>query len=204
MKLGPKFKICRRVGDRVFGKCQSTKFTVSGTERIRRGGKHPKGAPSEYAQQLTEKQKARFTYGLTEKQFRNYVEAVKNKKGSNHAALLFNRLEMRLDNIIYRLGLTSSRQAARQMVSHGHILLNNRKMRIPSTLVKTGDQIKIRPQSASKGNFKDLAEKQKSYTLPEWLNFDTEKNEGTVKGEPVMGASEATIDFNSILEFYSR
>lgn len=204
MKLGPKFKICRRVGDRVFGKCQGTKFTVSGTDRIRRGGKHPKGAPSEYAQQLTEKQKARFTYGLSEKQFSNYVNDVKKKTGSNHSADLYKKLEQRLDNVIYRLGLTNSRQASRQLVSHGHITVNGQRVRIPSYLVKTSDKIGIRQGSLNKGPFSGLTEKLAGKQVPEWLSFDLTKNEAVIKGEPVFGQTEGTIDFGVILEFYSR
>ena len=204
MKLGPKFKICRRVGDRVFGKCQGTKFTVSGTERVRRGGKHPKGQPSEYAQQLTEKQKARYTYGLTEKQFGNYVRVVRVKQGGDHSTLLFKKLESRLDNIVYRLGLTNSRQASRQAVSHGHFMLNNKKVRVPSILLKAGDKITLRPASQNKGIFANLGEKVRGNQIPEWLSFDVETATGVVKGEPVKGQNEANIDFSSILEFYSR
>jgi small subunit ribosomal protein S4 len=204
MKLGPKFKICRRVGDRVFGKCQGTKFTVSGTDRVRRGGKHPKGAPSEYAQQLTEKQKARYTYGLTEKQFGNYVRLVREKKGSDHVALLFKKLESRLDNIIYRFGLTSSRQASRQAVSHGHFLVNDKRVRIPSMLLKAGDKVTIRPTSQNKGIFANLGEKIQGHQIPEWLSFDVETSSGLVKGEPVRSQNDTVIDFSSILEFYSR
>jgi len=204
MKLGPKFKICRRVGDRVFGKCQGTKFTVSGTERIRRGGKHPKGMPSEYAQQLTEKQKARYTYGMTEKQFSNYVAEAKKKAGNNHSAELYKRLESRLDNVIYRLNLTSSRQAARQLVSHGHITVNGTRVRVPSYLVKTGDKIGIRQGSLNKGPFANLTEKMAGLNAPEWLSFDPVKKEAVVKGEPVFGQNEGTINFEAILEFYSR
>lgn len=204
MKLGPKFKICRRVGDRVFGKCQGTKFTISGTERIRRGGKHPKGAPSEYAQQLTEKQKARFTYGMTEKQFSNYVAEAKKKAGNNHSAELYKRLESRLDNIIYRLGITTSRQAARQLVSHGHITVNSTRVRVPSYLIKIGDKIGVRAGSLSKGPFAGMAEKLAGHSTPEWLSFDLQKSEAVVKGEPVFGQNEGTINFGAILEFYSR
>ena len=204
MNLGPKFKICRRVGDRVFGKCQGTKFTISGTEKVRRGGKHPKRQPSEYAMQLLEKQKARYTYGLTERQFGNYARAVRLKHGGDHVTLLFKKLESRLDNIVYRLGLTNSRQASRQAVAHGHFLVNGRKVRVPSILLKTGDQIAIRPASQNKGIFANLGEKIQGHQTPEWLSFDVETLTGLVKGEPVKGQSDATIDFSSILEFYSR
>lgn len=204
MKLGPKFKICRRVGDRVFGKCEGTKFTVSGTEKIRRGGKHPKGAPSEYALQLIEKQKARYTYGLTERQFSNYVQAIKSKSGSDKTLLLFKKLESRLDNIVYRLGLTTSRQASRQAVAHGHFLVNNKRSRVPSTNLRPGDKIGIHPSSRNKGIFANLGEKLRGHQTPEWLSFDVETMTGTIKGEPVKGQNDSVIDYSSILEFYSR
>lgn len=204
MKTGPKFKICRRVGDRVFGKCQTTKFTVSGTDKKRRSTKHPKGAPSEYSLQLIEKQKARFTYGVNEKQFVKYVESIKKHEGSNRAAGLFKLLETRLDNVVFRLGLAPSRSLARQLVSHGHILVNDRRTRVPSTQVRTGDKIKIRPQSRNNGVFQNLVEKTKEYTSPEWLTLDAEKGEGMIKGAPIAGKAETTINFESILEYYSR
>ncbi len=204
MKLGPKFKICRRVGDRVFNKCQGTKFTVSGTDKVRRGGKHRKGAPSEYSLQLLEKQKARYTYGLTEKQFGNYARSVRTKHGEDYATLLFKKLESRLDNIVYRLGLANSRQASRQVVGHGHLMVNDKRVRVPSILLKVGDTVKIRPPSQNKGIFANLGEKNRDQQVPEWLSFDVETSTGTVKGEPVKGQNEATIDFGSILEFYSR
>ncbi len=204
MKLGPKFKICRRVGDRVFGKCQSTKFTVSGTEKVRRGGKHPKRAPSEYALQLLEKQKARYTYGLTEKQFHNYARTVRLKHGGDHPVLFFKKLESRLDNVVYRLGLVNSRQASRQAVSHGHLMVNDKKVRVPSILLKTGDKITIRPASQNKGVFANLSEKIQGQQPPEWLSFNIETLTGIVKGEPVKGQGDVAIDFSSILEFYGR
>ncbi|HNZ55472.1 MAG TPA: 30S ribosomal protein S4 [Candidatus Paceibacterota bacterium] len=204
MKIGPKYKICRRVGDRVFGKCQTTKFTISGPDKKRRTGKRPKGAPSEYSLQLLEKQKARFTYGVTERQFAKYVAGIKKHEGSNRAISMFKTLETRLDNVIFRLGLAPSRALARQLVSHGHILVNNRRTRVPSTQVRVGDKISIRPQSKNNGVFQNLTEKTKDYTIPEWLSLDLEKGEGVVKGEPIAGKAETTINFELILEFYSR
>lgn len=204
MKTGPKFKVCRRLGDRVFGKCQSTKFTVSGTEK-KKIGKRPKGAPSEYALQLLEKQKAKFTYGVSEKQFSNYVESAKSTNKKDSPTLnLFKMLESRIDNVVYRLGLAQSRSFARQMVAHGHILVNGKKTRVPSRQIKQGDKISIRPQSRPKGLFKDVNEKNNNLILPEWLSFDHEKGEGEVRGEPIIGKTESTLDFSSILEFYSR
>lgn len=203
MKIGPKYKIARRLGDRIFPKTQTSKFTISGTEkrvtsrRGRRGG-------SEYGTQLIEKQKARYTYGVSEKQFSNYVKKARAKKGGNPASELSTFLESRLDNTVFRLGLVKSRQAARQAVSHGHIMVNGRRTRIPSYSVKAGDKIAVRPESRASGLFRDLSERLKEYTVPAWLSYDEEKWTGTVMALPQVLAGESTLNFSSILEFYSR
>ncbi|KKR13718.1 MAG: 30S ribosomal protein S4 [Candidatus Woesebacteria bacterium GW2011_GWA1_39_21b] len=203
MQIGPRYKICRRLGDRVFSKCQTTKFTVSGTDKKTVSKKGRRGA-SEYGQQLLEKQKARYAYGVSEKQFSNYVKNARSLKGGNPTLELFKQLESRLDNIVFRLGLVNSRLSARQVVSHGHILVNGRKTTIPSTAIRRGDVIQIRPGSREIGPFRTLAERAKDYTAPDWLIYDIDKNEGLIKGEPVYGQSEANLKFGSILEYYSR
>ncbi len=204
MKTGPKYKICRRLGERVFGKCQTAKFTISGAEKKRKTGKHPKSAPSEFALQLLEKQKARFTYGISEKQFSNYVEIVRKHQGANRTAGLSKLLETRLDNVVFRLGLAASRSLARQLVSHGHIAINGKRIRVPSYSVKQGDLIKVVARSVQNKLFENLDEKLKNHATPEWLSFDVAKKEGMVKGEPVFGQTEANINYEAILEFYSR
>lgn len=205
MKVGPKFKICRRLGSRVFPKCQTTKFTISGTagKRGGRASRRPRTL-SEYGRQLLEKQKVRYTYGLKEGQLANYVTEVQSRPAGDPPAKLCQLLESRLDNVVFRLGVANSRAAARQLVSHGHILVNSRRVNIPSYLVKVGDRISIRPQSQGAGIFKDLAERLKNYQLPPWLTWDQRLLEGQVAGEPVWGAVEADLNFSSILEFYSR
>ncbi len=204
MKIGPKYKICRRLGDRVFSKCQTTKFTVSGLDAKNKGGKSKgrRGGVSEYGSQLLEKQKARYTYGISEKQFANYVKVSREKTGIDPIVLLNQLLESRLDNVVYRLGLVGSRRFARQIVSHGHVMINNRRVTIPSFQVKVGDKISVRPQSINKGIFTDLDERQKNYTIPEWLSFDPSQKIGQVKALPI--ATETNLNFSSILEFYSR
>lgn len=202
MKTGPKFKIARRLGERIFPKTQTAKFTLSGTEKKKRS-KRGKNTVSEYGQQLLEKQKAKYTYGLSEKQFSNYVKKAKSVKTDSTDAM-FKVLETRLDNVIFRLGLTVSRAFARQVVSHGHILVNGRKVTIPSYQVKVGDKIEIRPQSKDNGAFRSMAERLKSYTAPNWLVYDELKNEGAIKALPVLGTGESNLNFASIFEFYSR
>ncbi|MCE9628673.1 MAG: 30S ribosomal protein S4 [Candidatus Vogelbacteria bacterium] len=202
MRVGPKYKIARRLGERVFPKTQTTKFTVSGSDKKPKG-KRGRGSMSEYGSQLIEKQKARYTYGITEKQFSGYIKKARIKKG-NPADEIFKSLETRLDNVVFRMGLASSRAAARQMVSHGHILLNNRRLTIPSAIVRIGDIVTVRPQSKDKPLFNELDERLKTYTVPTWISFDTDKREATIKALPTVSQGEINLNFGKILEFYSR
>ena len=204
MKIGPQYKIARRLGERVFPKTQTTKFTVSGTEKKQSKGKHGRKNMTAYGQQLLEKQKARYTYRVSEKQFGNYVKKAHTAKHSSPVANLFKALETRLDNVVFRLGFVGSRSFARQACSHGHIMVNGRRVTIPSCTLRVGDKISIRPQSKDNGAFRNLAEKRQNYTLPTWLSYDETSGEGEIKAEPVMGVGESNLNFNSIIEFYSR
>ena len=132
MIIGPKYKICRRLGSGVFDQCQSQKFMLSEAKKTKVAKKGPRKQVSEYGQQLNEKQKIRFSYGISEKQLGNYVEEATSSKGSVASEKLFELLETRLDNTIYRLGLASTRRLARQMASHGHFLVNGTKTNVPS------------------------------------------------------------------------
>lgn len=202
MITGPKYKICRRVGDKVFGKCQTTKFAVSGSTKVTKG--RPK-ALSEYGSQLMEKQKAKYTYGVAEKQFANYVKKARSVHGGSPVDQLFKLLETRLDNVIYQMGVVPSRTFARQVVAHGHILVNDKRVTIPSYQIRPGDKITVRPQSANKGIFRDLVERTKEHRAPEWVSFDPNTKKGEVKAMPPLRKdSETTLNFNSIIEFYSR
>jgi small subunit ribosomal protein S4 len=202
MKIGPKYKIARRLGDRIFPKTQTSKFTVSGTE-LKTKNKSRRGS-TEFGLQLIEKQKARYTYGISEKQFSNYVKKVHESKTDSPATSLFVALESRLDNVVFRLGLVNSRLFARQVVAHGHILVNGRKVTIPSYKVRVGDKIAVRPQSKDNGIFRGLAERNQNYNVPAWLTFDPEKLVGEVKAAPIASTSESNLNFGAILEFYSR
>src|ERR1035437_4743315 len=141
----PKFKICRRLGPGVYDKCQTSKFTPS-AKFSGPGARRPK-APSEYGAALIEKQKVRFSYGITERQLSNYVKKATHIKGAGTSEKFFEELESRLDNIVYRMGLAPSRRGARQMVSHGHFIVGNHKVTVPSYAVKIGDVIKVREGS---------------------------------------------------------
>jgi len=196
----PKFKICKRLGAGVYDKCQTSKFSTAST-KFGPGARHPK-ALSEYATQLIEKQKIRFSYGLSEKQLSNYVKKVSVLKGAGTAEKFYEQLESRLDNVIYRMGLANSRRASRQMVSHGHFVVNDHKVTIPSYQTKVGDIIKIREGSKSKKIFDNLTERLKDYNAPSWVSFDVKKLEGKVLDKPKN--TETFLDLNVVLEFYSR
>jgi len=196
----PKFKICRRLGPGVYDKCQTTKFsTTSG--KFSASSKRPK-ALSEYGAQLVEKQKIRFSYGISERQLSNYVKKASQIKGSGTAIKFYEDLESRLDNVVYRMGLAPSRRGSRQMVSHGHFIVNDKRVTIPSYEVKVGDVIKIREGSKTKKLFENLVEKLKDYTAPAWVSFDPTKMEGKVLSKPKN--IETFLDLNAVLEFYSR
>ena len=202
MITGPKYKICRRVGDKVFGKCQTTKFAISGSAKTTKS--RPK-ALSEYGSQLLEKQKAKYTYGVTERQFANYVKKSRALASGNPVDHLYQMLESRLDNVVQQMGIVPSRTFARQVVSHGHILVNGSRVTIPSYQVRPNDILVIRPQSANKGIFRDLIERSKDHQIPAWLTFDTSAKQGKVLAMPPLRRdSGTTLNFNSIIEFYSR
>jgi small subunit ribosomal protein S4 len=161
--------------------------------------------PSDYAVQLREKQKVKRLYGVMEKQFRRYVTEAERRDGVSGENLL-RLLEQRLDNVVYRLGLATSRQAARQMVTHAHIRLYGKKVDVPSIQVKAGDTIEVKESSKKKPLFVELAEQLKSATpeTPSWLKLDTKKLAGTVTGAPVRDDSDNFIEEQLIIEFYSR
>lgn len=196
----PKFKICRRLGSGVYDKCQTSKFAAASTKSLP-GGKRPK-APTEYGAQLIEKQKTRFSYGISERQLSNHVKKVSHIKGAGTAEKLYENLESRLDNVIYRMGLGGSRRATRQMVSHGHFIVNNHRVTIPSYEVKMGDVIKIREGSKTKKIFENLADRLKDYNAPAWVSFDLKNQEGCILSKPKN--IETFLDLNAVLEFYSR
>src|SRR3989339_1891488 len=179
----PKFKICRRLGPGVYDKCQTAKFSISTGKTALVGGRRPK-ALTEYGAQLVEKQKIRFSYGISERQLSNYVKKATLSKGVGTAEKLYEGLESRLDNVIYRMGLGSSRRAARQMVSHGHFIVNDKKVTIPSYELRSGDIVKIRQESKGKKIFSNITEKMKDYNPPVWINFDVNNMEGKILDKP--------------------
>ena len=197
----PKFKICRRLGPGVYDKCQNSKFSATTGKMALAGARRPK-APTEYGAQLIEKQKIRFSYGITERQLSNYVKKASSVKGAGTAEKLYEKLEFRLDNVIYRMGLGASRHATRQMVSHGHFIVNNKRVTIPSYELKFEDIIKIREGSKGKKIFNNMTENLKDYNPPAWVSFDSNNMEGKILDKPKN--IDGFIDLNAVLEFYSR
>ncbi|MDD3840351.1 MAG: 30S ribosomal protein S4 [Clostridia bacterium] len=201
---GPSCRLCRREGTKLFLKgdrCYTDKCAIS--RRSTNPGQHGQGRKkiSEYGNQLREKQKAKRTYGIMEKQFRRYYRIAERTKGVTGENLL-QILERRLDNVIFRMGFGGSRSQARQIVLHGHIYVNGRKVNIPSYSVEVGDVISIKERSKSSALFKENIE-QKS-AVPEWLKVDTEKMEGQVIALPTREDIDLPIEDRLIVELYSK
>ncbi len=172
-------------------------------KKSKRNPKPTRRKQSEYGRQLTEKQKVKFIYGMLEKQFRKYYELAVKMPGITGENLL-QILESRLDNVIFRLGLANTRRESRQMVSHGHILVNGKRLDIPSYRVKVGDVITLKETTKSSDRIKDIVEANSTRTVPKWLDMD--KN--TLTGKVIALAAREDIDFDVeehlIVELYSK
>ncbi len=204
MKIGPKYKIAKRLGASVFEKTQTQKFAIA-EERAARNKKGRRQNQTEFGKQLLEKQKVRMTYGLSEKQFSNYVATSTSTHGMPPAQTLHRLLEMRLDNVVYRLGLAPTRRAARQMVSHGHITINGVKTTIPSRAMRIGEKIAVRDGSKSAVLFENFAEKfNERPTLSSWLTWDAKSMSGGMQEIPTEEAASPAGDLVAVLSFYSR
>ena len=158
---------------------------------------------SDYAIGLNEKQKLRYMYGMTEKQFRLTFERAKSKRGVTGEVFL-QMLECRLDNVVYRLGLAKSRAAARQFVGHGHIVVNGKKTDIASFSVKEGDEIEVRERTSSRQLATQSLEGSQARIVPEWLNLNTDSLKATINRIPSVDETEQSINVQLIVEYYSR
>ncbi len=201
MKIGQRYKIARRLGAPVFEKTQNQKFALRSERKGSTGGK-PK-TRSDYGLGLIEKQKARYSYGITSKQFTNYVKKAISLKG-NASEHLTRMLESRLDTVALRAGYATTRQAARQLTSHGHLTVNGKIVTIPSYAVKVGDVIGIREGSKKKVLFATLDDRFKTVKLPAWLKLNFDKKEVTIDGIPHIATTELLFNPGTVLEFYSR
>jgi small subunit ribosomal protein S4 len=203
MKIGPKYKIARRLGGNVFEKTRGAKFALAMQKRAKSKKDKPR-ARTDFGNQLLEKQRVRFTYGIMERQFKNYVKNVIEKKPAKPEDMLFASLESRLDNVVTRAGFVSTRRLARQVVSHGHITVNGRKVTVPSFNVKIGDIISIREGSLKSPLFATLTEKLKEVNVPNWLKLNPEKMIAEVQGVPKPAPGEVLYDLGVVIQFYRR
>jgi len=206
---GPVCRLCRREGKKLFLKgerCFSPKCAME--RRAFAPGQHGSSRQwrkkeSDYAMQLREKQRARRTYGVLERQFRRYFLEAERRPGLTGSNLL-TILETRLDNVVYRMGLADSRAQARQLVQHGHIAVNGRVVNIPSAILRPGDEIKISERAAQQTYFKDRADPMQSHHAPEWLVVDPQKMSAKVLDLPAREQIDVSLDEQLIVEYYSR
>ena len=199
-------RLCRREGIKLYLKgdrCYSDKCAI--TQRPYAPGQHGQGRKkvSEYGIQLREKQKVRRIYGVLEKQFEGYFEKAERQKGVTGENLL-RILESRMDNVVYRLGLATSRVDARQLVRHGHFTLNGKKVNIPSLLVKTGDLIAVKDSSKKSPKLQGIADALRAKSVPKWLEIDKENLIGRVIAQPAREDIDMPINEQLIVELYSR
>ena len=199
-------RLCRREGEKLFLKgerCYTDKCSLK--RRAYAPGQHgqQKKKMSEYGIQLREKQKARRFYGVLESQFRKYFDMAENKKGITGENLL-QILESRFDNVVYRLGLATSRAEARQLLLHGHYTINGQKVNIPSYLVKVGDVIAVTDKSKNSPKTKAIIEIAGSKVIPKWLEFDAENLVGKVVAFPAREEIDLPIREHLIVELYSK
>lgn len=206
---GPKEKLSRKVGENLGLKAERSFSPKSAfLKKPYRPGQHGKArrrALSEFGAQLLEKQKIKFTYGINEKQLKRCFNEAMQRKGAT-GNLMLSILERRFDNAIYRSGFASSRNISRQLVSHGHFLINGKKVNTPSYQVKIADMISIKPRSRPKQMFFDLANKLKKHEMPSWLEIDKKNFEIKIKGKPENENNDLPKNFNMnlIIAFYSK
>jgi small subunit ribosomal protein S4 len=207
---GPVCKLCRREGEKLFlkgARCFSPKCAFE-----RRGyppGMHGKGSQfrrrrdSDFNRQLRAKQKARRTYGILERQFRRYYEVSLSRRGLTGLNLL-QILESRLDNVVFRLGYADSRAQARELVTHGHFVVNGRRTDVPSMMVSQGDVVAVREGSRDKTYFKDLSAVAEDKNVPAWISRDLKTLSGTVIRLPERSEIDSNLQEQLIVEYYSR
>jgi len=212
--ISPVCKLCRREGEKLFLKgerCFTPKCSFE--KRSFAPGMHGKtgsrstagrmGRESDFGRQLRAKQKARRIYGILEKQFRGYYESALGRRGLTGLTLL-QLLEARLDNVVYRLGYASSRAQARVLVTHGHFIVNGRRIDVPSMILKEGDEVAVREKSRDLTYFKELPDFAEKRTSPSWLGRDNKQLSGKVSRMPERAEIDGSLNEQLIVEYYSR
>lgn len=208
MKLYSTSRISRRLGERLFLKAERDATPKSAM--VRRAyppgmhGKRRSRGLSDFGVALKEKQKIQYLYGLSNSGLKRLVAEAAAKRGKSSIQALIEILELRLDNAVYRLGLAASRRIARQVISHGHIMVNGRRTRIPSFRLRTGSAIGIRPESRAQPLFSAIPTRLKKYSPPAWLSLDAEEFAGTVTRLPTEDDAMISQDISKLIGFYSR
>lgn len=207
---GPKCKLCRREGEKLYlkgARCLSPKCAIERRSyppgQHGRESQYRRGRASDYSLQLREKQKVRRIYGILERQFRRYFRDAQRRSGLTGSNLL-GILESRLDNVVYRLGYAESRAHARQLVQHGHFDVNGRRTNVPSYIVRPGDKIEVREGSRKRTYFKDLREFAAERSIPEWLRRDVQSLSGEMARIPERTDIDYSINEQLVVEYYSR
>lgn len=204
--IGPVCRICRRVGEKLFFKGDRCYTEKCGVERRKYApGQHgqSRGKLSEYGVQLMEKQKVRKPYGLAEKQFRRYFHEAERRKGVTGEVLL-QLLECRLDNVVHRMGFSSNRRQGRQLISHGHFIVNGKRVNIPSYIVKAQDVIEVKESSKSLGAIQESIDKVEHRGLPTWIEMDPATFKGRVLHIPSREEIQLPVKEQLIVELYSK
>ncbi len=197
--IGPKWRINRRENSTVIG--VSEKWKARPTAPGKGANSGPTRRPSDYGVQFREKQKVKRTYGMQEKQFRRFFSIAQKSLG-NTGTVFLQMLEMRIDNVVFRLGLAKTREQARQMVNHGHIQLNGRKHTIPSTMLKPGDEIKVKSKMLNSEAYKLTLDELSKLPTPEWLERFSDG--GKVSAAPLREMIDPSIKERLIIELYSK
>ena len=201
--IGPKAKIARKFGENIFGNAKISKILERKNYSPGQHGQSRRRRPSNYGLQLKEKQKIKYMYGLLERQFRNFFQKADKMSGETGLNLL-QILECRLDNVIYRLGFSPTRAAARQMVNHKHFLVNGKSVNIPSYLVKENDQIGVRSKSRKLAVIHDSVKQVRGDLDSGWLSLDKASLSGMVTKLPEKEDFDATLKVQMVVELYSK
>lgn len=203
LQIKSKYKIAKRLGAQIFEQTQTQKFALAEARSPKKQSRGGRGGKSDYGRQLLEKQKVRFTYGIAERQLSNYAAAAFEEKNPPEA--LHRALELRLDSAAYRAGFALTRRGARQMTSHGHLLVNGKRITSPSYRLKIGDTITVREGSRQSPLFGHMgSEEMSGRGIPHWLSVDLPTMVAKVEGEPGYTATEIPLDYPAVFEFYSR
>jgi small subunit ribosomal protein S4 len=206
MKTSSSYKVCRRLGAGVFDKCQTQKYVLSEARHAKNVRSRRRRNISDYGKQLLEKQRVRYAYGVSERQLRRYVEEAQRSGvvGGDPKTRMIEQLEMRIDNVVYKLGYAPTRRAARQMVSHGHIQVNGVRNTVPSRFVKEGDVVSVRERT-HKLPIMDVVKKGvEDVQTPTWMTVKGKKLEGHITARPTQENTEMPGSVAAILEYYSR